>query len=114
MVNSAGALGASLKARTAVSHVAIRSTRSYRLRESAAAGGAFGKPRTRTVKGITPPFDVFLTSSNATVGQRGNRKLDKERAVWRVDGTIALAMAIGLRARDRGSAHAIDVRALIG
>jgi hypothetical protein len=44
----------------------------------------------------------------------GNRKLDKERTVCRIDGAVALAMAMGLRARDRGSAHAIDVRALIG
>jgi len=33
--------------------------------------------------------------------------------VPQIDGALALAMAMGLRARDRGSAHAIDIDALI-
>jgi hypothetical protein len=44
----------------------------------------------------------------------GNRKIDKEKARMRVDGAVALAMAMGLRARDRGSVHSIDINALIG
>jgi phage terminase large subunit-like protein len=31
----------------------------------------------------------------------GNRKLDKDKARFRIDGAVALAMAVGLKARDR-------------
>jgi hypothetical protein len=39
--------------------------------------------------------------------------VDKERAVCRIDGAVALAMAMRLRARSR-FCSAIDLRALIG
>lgn len=55
-----------------------------------------------------------MSNAVATMDPAGNRKLDKERAACRIDGAVALAMAMGLHARDRGFAHAIDVRALIG
>jgi hypothetical protein len=48
----------------------------------------------------------------ATADPAGNRKLDKERAVCRIDGLSRWQWR--WCARDRGSAHAIDVRALIG
>ena len=43
----------------------------------------------------------------------GNRKLDKGKARFRIDGAVALAMAMGLRARDRENNKPIDVEALI-
>jgi phage terminase large subunit-like protein len=43
----------------------------------------------------------------------GNRKLDKDKARFRIDGAVALAMAMGLRARARGG-KVIDIMALIG
>ena len=44
--------------------------------------------------------------ANAMVGKpdpAGNRKLDKEKSRFRIDGAVALAMALGLKARDRNS-----------
>ena len=37
----------------------------------------------------------------ATTDPAGNRKLDKDKARFRIDGAVALAMLIGLRSRDR-------------
>ena len=42
--------------------------------------------------------------ANAIVGKpdpSGNRKLDKSKSRFRIDGAVALAMALGLKARDR-------------
>jgi phage terminase large subunit-like protein len=43
----------------------------------------------------------------------GNRKLDKDKSRFRIDGAVALAMAMGLRSRDRGG-KTVDIAALIG
>jgi hypothetical protein len=43
----------------------------------------------------------------------GNRKLDKDKATFRIDGAVALAMLMGLRSRDR-AAKPIEIEALIG
>jgi phage terminase large subunit-like protein len=61
-----------------------------------------------------PILNWSVANAVAVTDPAGSRKIDKEKARLRVDGCVALAMAMGLRARDRGSAHAIDVRALIG
>jgi phage terminase large subunit-like protein len=42
----------------------------------------------------------------------GNRKLDKDKARFRIDGAVALAMLCGLKSRDRK--NIIDVAAMIG
>jgi hypothetical protein len=42
----------------------------------------------------------------------GNRKLDKDKARFRIDGAVALAMLLGLRSRDR-VAKPIDLETLI-
>jgi hypothetical protein len=42
----------------------------------------------------------------------GNRKLDKDKARFRIDGAVALAMMMGLRSRDRTAAP-IDIASLI-
>jgi phage terminase large subunit-like protein len=44
----------------------------------------------------------------------GNRKLDKDKARFRIDGAVALTMMLGLRARDRTTQRPFDVEALIG
>jgi hypothetical protein len=44
----------------------------------------------------------------------GNRKLDKDKARFRIDGAVALAMLLGLRSRDRNTFKPIDIEALIG
>ena len=46
-------------------------------------------------------------------GPGGNRKLDKGKARFRIDGAVALAMLLGLRARDR-TVKPVDIEALIG
>jgi hypothetical protein len=43
----------------------------------------------------------------------GNRKLDKDKARFRIDGAVALTMLLGLRSRDR-KVKPIDIEALIG
>jgi phage terminase large subunit-like protein len=42
----------------------------------------------------------------------GNRKLDKDKARFRIDGAVALAMLCGLKSRDRKTL--IDVSAMVG
>ena len=54
-----------------------------------------------------------MSNAVATMDASGNRKLDKEKARFRIDGAVALAMMMGLRARDRGAA-VVDIGALIG
>ncbi|MCP3475529.1 hypothetical protein NLM33_35150 [Bradyrhizobium sp. CCGUVB1N3] len=44
----------------------------------------------------------------------GNRKLDKDKARFRIDGAVALAMLLGLRSRDRTTMKPVDIEALIG
>jgi phage terminase large subunit-like protein len=61
-----------------------------------------------------PILNWSVGNAVATTDPAGNRKMDKEKARFRIDGAVALAMAMGLRALDHGSAHAIDVEALIG
>jgi phage terminase large subunit-like protein len=61
-----------------------------------------------------PIMNWSMSNAVATTDPAGNRKLDKEKATHRIDGAVALAMVMGLRARDRGSAPVIDVNALIG
>jgi phage terminase large subunit-like protein len=61
-----------------------------------------------------PIMNWSVGNAVATTDPAGNRQMDKEKARFRIHGAVALAMCMGLRARDRGSAHAIDVWALIG
>ncbi len=68
----------------------------------------------KLVHGNVPTMNFCIGNAVATTDPAGNRKMDKEKARFRFDGAVALAMAMGLRARDRGSVHGIDVNALIG
>lgn len=68
----------------------------------------------KLIQGNIPILNWSVGNAVAVTDPAGNRKIDKEKSRLRVDGAVALAMAMGLRARDRGSAHAIDVEALIG
>lgn len=45
-----------------------------------------------------------MANAVATTDPAGNRKLDKDKARFRIDGAVALTMAVGLRVRDRGLA----------
>ena len=43
----------------------------------------------------------------------GNRKIDKDKVRFRIDGAVALAMLMGLRARDREVKPPFDITTLI-
>lgn len=50
-----------------------------------------------------PVLTWNVANAVATLDPAGNRKLDKQKARFRIDGAVALAMALGLKARDRPS-----------
>jgi phage terminase large subunit-like protein len=54
-----------------------------------------------------------MANAIATMDPAGNRKLDKDKAHFRIDGAVALSMLLGLRSRDR-EVKPIDIEALIG
>ena len=60
-----------------------------------------------------PLLNWNVGNAIATTDPAGNRKLDKGKARFRIDGAVALAMLLGLRARDRKE-KPIDIEALIG
>jgi phage terminase large subunit-like protein len=60
-----------------------------------------------------PCMNWNMANAIATMDPAGNRKLDKDKARFRIDGAQALTMLLGLRARDR-KVKAIDIEALIG
>jgi phage terminase large subunit-like protein len=68
-------------------------------------------------RGLVHPSNPVLTwniaNAVATTDPAGNRKLDKEKARFRIDGAVALAMLLGLRSRDRQT-QTIDIQAMIG
>ena len=57
---------------------------------------------------LTHPGNPVLTwnvaNAVATMDPAGGRKLDKQKARFRIDGAVALAMAMGLKARERTDA----------
>ena len=61
-----------------------------------------------------PMLNWNMANAVATMDPAGNRKLDKDKARFRIDGAVALAMLLGLRSRDRSSSKPIDIEALIG
>ncbi|WP_166209466.1 MULTISPECIES: terminase TerL endonuclease subunit [Bradyrhizobium] len=61
-----------------------------------------------------PVLNWNMANAVATTDPAGNRKLDKDKARFRIDGAVSIAMLLGLRARDRGNEKPIDIAALIG
>jgi len=61
----------------------------------------------------SPVLNWNMANAVATMDPAGNRKLDKEKARFRIDGAVALAMMCGLRSRDRQK-KPIDIESLIG
>jgi phage terminase large subunit-like protein len=59
-----------------------------------------------------PCLNWNLANAIAVMDPAGNRKLDKEKSKFRIDGAVALAMLMGLRSRDRVD-RAVDVESLI-
>lgn len=60
-----------------------------------------------------PILNWNMANAVTVLDPAGNRKLDKDKSRFRIDGAVALAMLMGLRARDR-QAKPIDIEALIG
>jgi phage terminase large subunit-like protein len=60
-----------------------------------------------------PALNWSLANAVATT-DRCNRNLDMDKAVFRIDGAVALVVAMGLRARDRGRVPVFCAEALIG
>jgi phage terminase large subunit-like protein len=60
-----------------------------------------------------PVLNWNMANAVVTIDPAGNRKLDKEKARFRIDGAVALAMLCGLRSRDRQQ-RPVDIEALIG
>jgi phage terminase large subunit-like protein len=64
------------------------------------------------VHGDNPVLNWNMANAVATMDPAGNRKLDKDKARFRIDGAVALAMMLGLRARDRS--QEVDIASMIG
>ena len=92
-----GAMGPRLQG-----HGAMRSTRS-----------SWPSPAGHSFTRNNPLLNWNIGNAIATTDPAGNRKLDKSKARFRIDGAVALAMLLGLRARDR-QVKTIDIAALIG
>jgi hypothetical protein len=54
-----------------------------------------------------------MANAIAVMDPAGGRKLDKDKSRFRIDGAVALAMLMGLRARDR-LRKVVDFETLIG
>jgi phage terminase large subunit-like protein len=67
----------------------------------------------RLVHPNNPTLNWNVSNAVSTMDPAGNRKLDKDKARFRIDGAVALTMAMGLRSRDR-TPGPIDIAALIG
>ena len=61
----------------------------------------------------SPVLNWNLANAVASMDAAGNRKVDKEKAKFRVDGAVALVMAVGLKARDRLNEVPLDIRAMV-
>jgi phage terminase large subunit-like protein len=59
-----------------------------------------------------PVLNWNMANAVASMDPAGNRKLNKDKVKFRIDGAVALAMVMGLRSRDR--AEPIDIQSLIG
>lgn len=67
----------------------------------------------KLVHGNHPVLNWNMANAIATMDPAGNRKLDKEKVKFRIDGAVALTMMMGLRSRDPRAGE-IDISALIG
>ncbi|MCP1778804.1 terminase large subunit [Bradyrhizobium japonicum] len=61
-----------------------------------------------------PCLNWNVANAVVTMDPAGNRKLDKDKARFRIDGAVALSMLLGLRSRDRLADVPVDIESLIG
>jgi len=57
----------------------------------------------------SPLLNWNMANALATMDPAGNRKIDKEASRFRIDGAVALAMMMGLKARDREQPSAGEI-----
>lgn len=67
----------------------------------------------KLIHASNPVLNWNMANAMAVVDPAGNRKLDKDKSHFRIDGAVALAMMMGLRSRDR-AAPEITAEQLIG
>jgi phage terminase large subunit-like protein len=67
----------------------------------------------KLVHSNNPVLNWNMANAVAVMDPAGNMKLDKSKARFRIDGAVALAMLMGLRARDRDNVKRIDIECLI-
>jgi phage terminase large subunit-like protein len=60
----------------------------------------------------SPILNWNMANAVSTMDPAGNRKIDKDKVRFRIDGAVALAMLMGLKSKDRGT-PAIDISTLI-
>ena len=60
-----------------------------------------------------PILNWNCANAMAVMDPAGNRKIDKDKVRFRIDGAVALAMLMGLRARDREVKPPFDITTLI-
>jgi phage terminase large subunit-like protein len=60
-----------------------------------------------------PCLNWNMANAIAVMDPAGGRKLDKDKSRFRIDGAVALAMLMGLRARHRQQ-RVVDLETLIG
>jgi len=60
----------------------------------------------------SPVLNFNISNAVAVMDPAGNRKIDKSKARFRIDGAVALAMLMGLRSRD-GIKKPLDVETMI-
>ena len=56
-----------------------------------------------------PVLTWNMANAVATMDPAGGRKLDKLKARFRIDGAVALAMALGIKARERQNEESVDL-----
>jgi phage terminase large subunit-like protein len=61
-----------------------------------------------------PVLNWNMSNAMARVDPAGNRKLDKDKVKFRIDGAVASVMLLGLRARDCNTQKSVNIEVLIG
>jgi len=67
----------------------------------------------KLIHSSNPVLNWNMGNAIATMDPAGNRKLDKEKATFRIDGAQALTMVVGLKSRDRAGVK-LDIAGMLG
>lgn len=67
----------------------------------------------KLVHSNNPVLNWNMANAVATMDPAGNRKIDRDKARFRIDGAVTVAMLMGFKARDRKNSPAFDPMAMI-